>query len=158
MVLYAYFYKLLGHCLRVSPLSVKKSGNLLSYRYWNINQSHISLHIQGPSRTILISFRVPDITDSDQCTQAWEVAEASTKRQSLRPQTGSDCWFHFSKYTMLGSWERHSMELPFPNRSQAAGLIKRHNGLFKQLPFKWQCVKGSRHVSLTYPKPLSLLI
>lgn len=49
--------------------------------------------------------------------------------------------FHFSKYTMLGPWERHSMELPFPNRSQAAGLIKRHNGLFKQLLFKWQCVK-----------------
>ena len=43
---------------------------------------------------------------------------------------------------MLGPWERHSMELSFPNRSQAAGLLKRHNDLFQQRPFKWQCIKG----------------
>ena len=82
MVPSAYFYKLLGHCLRVVPLRVKKSGNLLPYRYSNINQSHSSLHTQGLTRTILIPFRVPDITSSDQGihftsqnTQCWALGK-----------------------------------------------------------------------------------
>lgn len=98
LVLYAHFYRLLGHCQwsghLVWPMAttipiqgclfrVKSSGNLLSHRYPKYQSRSRVFHvfnvtIQGLRRALLILFRVPDITNNkqdihftSQNTQCW---------------------------------------------------------------------------------------
>lgn len=82
------YYELLGHCLKI--LSFKENILVISCLTDSQNiklithvSAYIKITVHSFARTLLIPFRVVDITGSN-----W------------------DTYFHFSKYIMLDSWKR----------------------------------------------------
>ena len=89
------YYKLLGCYLEAVHFKVENSRNLLPHRY-NINQSHTDLHVY--------------LRDNMRPCQASPYSHSGYR---LTGNSQGTC-FHFSKYTMLGPWKRHSQELSCP--------------------------------------------